>query len=199
MFSSPYLCSFLHLFYVGNMRQDFMVNWGTSVLDASVQKMSGHDVQGAILDRAAAANAERVDHDHDSKGCKIVFQYSIPKGQVESTSVPTISSDGDNHIEESMAHRLQSVGWQVVAIDLPMPLPFAHNRIMAMSRGPFHSWLNAPGRRAVMHLVDTLVGSFENHERLFEPVQLGSSAPSAPVSTSSSETATATSSGVVEG
>jgi hypothetical protein len=151
-----------------------MVNWGTSVLDASVDKMSGNDVHAAIHQRAAVAGAEPIDHDFDSKGCKIAFTYAIP-GREVSDGASSVVSEGDHRVEKQMAERLQSVGWQVVGIDLPMPLPFAHNRIMAMSRGPIHTWMNAPGRRAVLHMVDTLVGTFENHERMFEPVLPGES------------------------
>lgn len=175
------LKAFSKRFLYGNMRQDFMVNWGTSVLDSTVHKIAGQDLQAAILENAEAAGAIPIDDGHDEKGCKIAFTYQIPVGEV---GVPqtfvgdSVGARSDHPIEDEMAGRLRAVGWEVVGIDLPMPLPFAHNRIMAMSRGPVHSWMNAPGRRAVIHLVDTLVGGFDCHERIFEPVLSGNSAPS---------------------
>lgn len=175
------LKSFSKRFLYGNMRQDFMVNWGTSVLDSTVQEIAGNDLQAAILENAEAAGAIPIDDNHDDKGCKIAFTYRIPASDTEipSSSIGTSADTGsDQAIEDEVAARLRAVGWEVVGIDLPMPLPFAHNRIVAMSRGPVHSWINAPGRRAVLHLVDTLMGSFDCHERVFEPVLSGHPAPS---------------------
>lgn len=174
------LKSFSKRYLYGNMRQDFMVNWGTSVLDSSVQKIAGNDLQAAILENAEAAGAIPIDDNHDEKGCKVAFTYKIPVCDTEtslSSLAASVDAQSDHPIEDEIAARLRSVGWEVVGIDLPMPVPFAHNRIMAMSRGPVHSWMNAPGRRAVIHLVDTLVGTFDCHERVFEPVLTGNPAP----------------------
>lgn len=174
------LKSFSKRYLYGNMRQDFMVNWGTSVLDSTVHKIAGNELQAAILENAEAAGAIPIDDDHDAVGCKIAFTYSIPAcdpQESRGSSRASVAGTSERPLEDEIAERLRSVGWEVVAIDLPMPLPFAHNRIMAMSRGPVHTWMNAPGRRAVIHLVDTLAGSFDCHERMFEPVLSGNPAP----------------------
>jgi hypothetical protein len=157
----------------GNLRQDFMVNWGTSVLDASIHGIGGQDLQDVIQARAAAAEAEPIDEECDEKGCKIAFTYTYPLPEQSpgvSGTAAAEAADAERPMERGMASRLQAIGWEVVAIDFPMPLPLAHNRIMAMSRGPIHTRMNAPGRRAVLHLVDTLVGDFDVHVPLFKPV-----------------------------
>lgn len=147
-----------------------MVNYGTATLDHSVQGLGGRDLQNLISERASAANAKAVDPDHDVRGCKVAFSYSYPlPGEEESAGASAGPGDDGTIHEVGMAKRLRSVGWDIVAIDFPMPLPFAHNRIMAMSRGPIHTWMNAPGRRAVLHVVDVLVEHFDSHEALFRP------------------------------
>ena len=47
--------------------------------------------------------------------------------------------------EELMSKRLHAIGWTVVAVDFPLPLPIAHNYIVAMSRNAIHTWMNASG------------------------------------------------------
>ncbi|GAB0496206.1 hypothetical protein MMPV_007518 [Pyropia vietnamensis] len=64
---------------------------------------------------------------------------------------------GSRAEERLMAARLRSVGWTVTVVDFGMPLPFAHNRIIALNRNRLQAWLNAPGRPAVELLVDQLV------------------------------------------
>ena len=69
------------------------------------------------------------------------------------------------HTEEDvMASRLRRIGWTVTCVDFEMPLslPLAHNRVVAMSRNMIHTWMNAPGRRSVHHLVDTLIANAED-------------------------------------
>lgn len=56
-----------------------------------------------------------------------------------------------------MAARLRALGWTVTVVDFGMPLPIAHNRIIALNRNWLQAWLNAPGRPAVELLVDYLV------------------------------------------
>ena len=55
-----------------------------------------------------------------------------------------------------MAARLRALGWTVTVVDFGMPLPVAHNRIIALDRNRVQAWLNAPGRPAVELLVDFL-------------------------------------------
>lgn len=177
----------------GNMRQDFMVNWGSAVADANVQGIGGVELQDAIIARAKSYKARPIDHDFDDKGCKIAFTYTYPRtdqpadnatpqnGQPLRSQSPSSASPNEETsaeetestvppFEEIMSLRLQAAGWQVIAIDFPLALPIAHNRIMAMSRGPIHTWMNASGRRAVHHLVDTLLDHWDDHEPCFSCV-----------------------------
>ncbi|KAA8497730.1 putative lipase [Porphyridium purpureum] len=60
-------------------------------------------------------------------------------------------------LEEFMAARLRAVGWRTVCVDFPVPLPIAHNRIVAMARHPVEGWINSPGQRAVQHMAKELL------------------------------------------
>lgn len=184
-FNLPFISalrSFTKRFMYGNMRQDFMVNWGSSVLDASVQEMGGNDLREVIHARALAARSSVIDSAFDHRGCKVAFSYDYPLPPPPGREAESISSTSDEihkdwnpddsnlTIEEVMAQRLQSMSWKVFAVDFPLPIPIAHNRIVAMSRGPIHSRMNAPGRRVVMHLVDTLLSDYDDHQTLFVPI-----------------------------
>jgi hypothetical protein len=168
-----------------------MVNYGTSVIDASVQGISGSDLFEAIRERAERARSTPVDNEFDDKGCKVAFTYSYPLPQAEEAQRPfkedslpsgpgylaaPPAQEADEacnsiSVEAIMAERLQALEWKVVAIDFPIALPFAHNKIMAMSRTPIHTWMNAAGRRAVLHVVDTLMDHYDTHCSVFQPVK----------------------------
>lgn len=138
-----------------------MVNFGTAVLDHSVNGLGGPDVQNLITTRAAAANAQTVDPAHDGRGCKVAFTYTYPARD-------DAQAGTDDTLEAGMAKRLQALGWDVVAIDFPNLLPITHNMIMANSKNKLFAWMNAPGQRAVLHLVDNLVSHHDSHEPLFQ-------------------------------
>lgn len=161
----------------GNLRQDFMVTWGTSIMDASIQGMSGKDLEEAIRTQLETVQGVPIDDGFDQEHCKVAFSYSYPP-PVEGRSIVGMMGDENGEpnrpppsTESVMASRLQSLAWKLVAIDFPsLPVPIAHNRIMAMSRGKVHTWINQAGRRAVLHLVDNVVGDFGDHQPLFERI-----------------------------
>eukprot|EP00184_Porphyridium_aerugineum_P008177 CAMPEP_0184692702 /NCGR_PEP_ID=MMETSP0313-20130426/1065_1 /TAXON_ID=2792 /ORGANISM="Porphyridium aerugineum, Strain SAG 1380-2" /LENGTH=521 /DNA_ID=CAMNT_0027150551 /DNA_START=550 /DNA_END=2115 /DNA_ORIENTATION=+ len=62
-------------------------------------------------------------------------------------------------LEEKMAGSLRELSWKTVCVDFPLLVPIAHNRIVAMGRHPLEEWMNAPGRRAVQHMVDEILGT----------------------------------------
>lgn len=161
-----------------NLRNDFMVNYGTAALDVDVTAVSGGEVD-RVIDRFAPF---AVDEAYDDKGCKICFRYwddgetRTPHGQLVTSdnSITRARSEGvaprssrEVEEEEQMARRLRKVGWWVIGVDFPLALPIAHNRIVAMSRNVIHTWLNAPGRRVVHHLVDVINEHFDGHSFLF--------------------------------
>lgn len=165
-----------------NTRNDFMVNYGTAALDHSVTEISASDATVAV---ASPRDADIVDLAHDDRGCRVCFTFdyqptAVPMPTVQRVlqSSPTVPTPpGRNSVtqgdeERVMANRLRSVGWSVVAVEFPtaLNLPIAHNRIVAMSRGPIHTWMNAAGRRVVHHLVDTLVCGFDDVTPTFERV-----------------------------
>lgn len=184
-----------------NLRNDFMVNFGTAALDTSVRAISGGEVERIMQARAP----HLIDYDHDDKGCKICFRYwldgkmskikelavkdgekddgdgtdshgegrirnLIPTGlakMVSSSSSSTSSTPSPSDEEEIMAQRLRELGWWVIGVEFPAALPIAHNRIVAMSRNAIHSWMNAPGKRVVHHMVDLIGKRFDGHECMF--------------------------------
>lgn len=149
-----------------NVRQDFMVNYGTAALDTRMKGLNAEDVLREM-------RHEAVDSDYDDRGCKIAFEFSIRErdhGQQPQTGKGNGTGTGEACVEEVMADRLRSVGWKVVGVDFPVGLPITHNRIVAMSRNLIHTWMNMSGRRAVHHLVDTVSRDFEQHNRQFRAV-----------------------------
>jgi hypothetical protein len=165
------------------MSQDFMVNWGTSVMDASVQCFTGNDLLDSIRARGAAANCQRIDRDFDPKGCKVAFSFSYPQREPSAEmeaeqdreveeALPVKKKSDIKTVEEVMAERLQSLGWKVVSIEYVNQIPLSnHNRIVAMSRTPVHTWINATGKRGALHLIDTIVAAFNtDHNPIFDPV-----------------------------
>lgn len=141
-----------------NVRNDFMVNYGTAALDHRVQVMGG----GGWEEVVGNGGGRKVDEGYDERGCRICFETVYEKGAVDG-----MGSGGE---EEVMSRRLKGVGWKVIGVDFPVMVPIAHNRIVAMSRNGLHSWLNASGRRVVHHLVDEVVGGWEEHEPTFKQV-----------------------------
>lgn len=148
------LAAFEERVLYANLRNDFMVNFGTAALDVGVTAVNGAEVERVIRRHAAAA----VDEEYDDKGCKICFRY-WDDGCAAVT--------GAEEAEAGMARRLRRVGWWVIGVDFPLALPIAHNRIVAMSRNAIHTWVNASGRRVVHHLVDVINGHFGAHGGLF--------------------------------
>lgn len=149
-----------------NTKNDFMVNYGTAALDENVTELSASDL-APVLASPRGSDATDVDRAHDDRGCKVCFTFRYETKEESSPRAPVTSGEE----EAEMARRLRDVGWTVVAVEFPVALPIAHNRIVAMSRGPIHTWLNAAGRRVVHHLVDTLVDGFEDITPTFQAVQ----------------------------
>lgn len=139
-----------------NVRNDFMVNYGTAAMDHRIQVLGGADVGQVVSE----TSGDCVDEGYDERGCRICFETKYEEEEWE----------GEGADEEVMARRLKGLGWTVVAVDFPIGLPIAHNRIVAMSRGPVHTWLNASGRRVVHHIVDKFSNEFESHEKTFKAV-----------------------------
>ncbi|CAN8071660.1 unnamed protein product [Agarophyton chilense] len=165
------LCAFDTRTLYANVRNDFMVNYGTAALDADVKQLDG--APAALQRVSEQRNARRIDSRSDARGCHIRFELRYPL-----TPLPPLArgpppqggamddallQDGDA-VERVMARRLRAVGWRVVAVDFPMPAPLAHNRIVAMSRNGVHSWFNAAGRRVVHHLADALCAARQPDE-----------------------------------
>lgn len=162
------LNAFSERWLYANVRNDFMVNYGTAALDHTVQMMDA-DAEQVVREREGTSETvtveERVDEGYDEKGCRICFQIRYEGGEGESGSC------GGMNEEEVMSKRLKKMGWTVVGVDFPLAMPIAHNRIVAMSRNAIHTWINAGGRRVVHHLVDTFSRGFDEHEQRFRQVR----------------------------
>lgn len=65
------LKAFEHRSLYANLRNDFMVNYGTAALDSSVQVLNGSEVD-ALEDKHKEF---QVDEEHDEKGCRICFEF----------------------------------------------------------------------------------------------------------------------------
>lgn len=166
------LKSFSERWLYANVRNDFMVNYGTAALDHTMQGMDTDArtvVQQQQAGREAIAVEERVDEGYDGRGCRICFQLRY-EGKEDGGDGNSVDCAGMNE-EEVMSKRLKKVGWSVVGVDFPLAMPIAHNRIVAMSRNAIHTWINAGGRRVVHHLVDTFSCGFDEHEELFRQVR----------------------------
>lgn len=164
------LGAFSERWIYANVRNDFMVNYGTAALDHTVRMMDA-DAEQVVREKQATMGAgavtvkERVDDGYDEKGCRICFQLRYEGGEEES------GSGGGMNEEEVMSKRLKKMGWTVVGVDFPLAMPIAHNKIVAMSRNAIHTWINAGGRRVVHHLVDTFSCGFIEHEQRFRQVR----------------------------
>eukprot|EP00178_Gracilaria_changii_P003061 TRINITY_DN1448_c0_g1_i1.p3 TRINITY_DN1448_c0_g1~~TRINITY_DN1448_c0_g1_i1.p3 ORF type:complete len:453 (-),score=102.12 TRINITY_DN1448_c0_g1_i1:289-1647(-) len=145
------LAAFRSRLLYANVRNDFMVNYGTAALDAGVKELTGAALQRVLAQHAAKA----VDSEHDERGCQLSFELQYEPSSHAHERASAELSDGDA-VEREMARRLRALGWTVVGVDFPMAAPLAHNRIVAMSRNGVHSWMNAGGRRVVHHLTDAL-------------------------------------------
>ena len=139
------------------------------------------------------ASRAEVDIAHDDQGCSLCYTLEYASSQpieggadsVASTRAQSanVESAADSllrprletqeaqpaQVVRDMARRLRDVGWTVVAVEFPVALPVTHNRIIAMSRGPVHTWMNAAGRRVVHHLVDALLGGGVGEEVAHTP------------------------------
>lgn len=185
-----------------NLRNDFMVNFGTAALDTSIRGLSSGDVE-AIMQ---ARDVHIIDEEHDDKSCKVCFRYWLDGGKVhdktdsaekdedsrandQGSGSKQGHSHGDGHHvenlikhlvptsiskknslpdeEELMARRLRELGWWIIGVEFPSSLPIAHNRIVAMSRNAIHSWMNAPGKRVVHHMVDVIGRRFDEPSYIF--------------------------------
>lgn len=154
-----------------NVRNDFMVNYGTAALDHTVQVLGGPDVERIVGMRGALETAG-VDDDYDDKGCRICFELKYEeevKGEREDEEEED-EQVAEGEEEKVMSRRLKAVGWTVVGVDFPIAMPIAHNRIVAMSRNAMHTWMNAGGRRVVHHLVDAVLKECEEHSPRFQQV-----------------------------
>jgi hypothetical protein len=170
----------------GNVSQDFMVNWGSSVMDASVQGFTGNDLCETIETRVAAVTSQPVqpvDHAFDARGCKVAFMFQYPEGGPGLSDEAKESGNSEEQtVEHTMAARLQRIGWTVFSVDYINQIPLSnHNRIVAMSRTPIHTWINAAGKRGALHLIDTVVSARHvDHVPLFKPVSRAAEEPSQP-------------------
>lgn len=161
------LRAFRERYLYANLRNDFMVNYGTAALDHTVQMVSGPDVEQVVGTQSHAVR-QAVDDDYDEKGCRICFRFQYDEQTAESDATERDIPEGKE--EEFMGNRLKGIGWTVVGVDFPLPVPIAHNRIVAMSRNAIHSWINAGGKRVVHHLVDSFNCGFDEHEPKFRQV-----------------------------
>lgn len=149
------LKAFQHRYLYANTRSDFMVNYGTAVMNETISELSISDTVAAQQDNAV--DYTDVDRSHDDKGCRVCFTLRYP--QIDhADAARALPEPGEE--EKVMAKRLRDVGWKVVAVEFPVALPIAHNRMIAMSRNVIHTWMNQAGRRVVHHLVDTLMDAF---------------------------------------
>ena len=128
------LRAFRHRFLYANVRNDFMVNYGTAALDHTVQAVNASDVEELV----SPPNKHcPVDVDYDEKGCKVCFTFEhMPRKEqrdverrkedehVLLNSAAAAATTPYSH-EELMAQRLRDVGWTVVAIDFPLAMPIA--------------------------------------------------------------------------
>lgn len=186
-----------------NLRNDFMVNFGTAALDTSIRGLSSGEVD-AIMQ---ARDVHIIDEEHDDKSCKVCFRYWLDGSNTQEKEESDVKDDtsrspdqgdsgkhghhhhGDGHhvenlikhlvpssiskknslpdMEELMARRLRELGWWIIGIEFPSSLPIAHNRIVAMSRNAIHSWMNAPGKRVVHHMVDVIGRRFDEPTYIF--------------------------------
>lgn len=111
-----------------NMRNDFMVNYGTAALDPSVQVLSANDIH-EIVNAPHDIDVEHVDVDYDEKGCKVCFTFEYPPN--ENVHQQQDEQDSKNAqpenipAEKLMADRLKAIGWTVVAVDFPLAMPIA--------------------------------------------------------------------------
>ncbi len=160
------LKAFQRRYLYANTRSDFMVNYGTAVMNENISELSISDTVAAQPE--TAVDYVDIDRSHDDKGCKICFTLRYPEVDHRDAAM-VLPEPGEE--EKVMAKRLRDVGWQVVAVEFPTTLPIAHNRMIAMSRNPIHSWMNQAGRRVVHHLVDTLMDAFPDaHQPTFQKV-----------------------------
>lgn len=187
-----------------NLRNDFMVNFGTAALDTSIRGLSSGEVD-AIMQ---ARDVHVIDEEHDDKSCKVCFRYWLDGSKTQEKEDNNSKDDasrsldhedsssgkhghhhGDGHHvenlikhlvsssiskrnslpdeEELMARRLRELGWWIIGVEFPSSLPIAHNRIVAMSRNAIHSWMNAPGKRVVHHMVDVIGRRFDEPSYIF--------------------------------
>lgn len=108
-----------------NVRNDFMVNYGTAALDHTVQAVGAGDVADIAVP-PDGLTFEDIDVDYDEKGCKICFSFQYPS-RSDQTITPTdpVAERAAGDEEELMCQRLKAVGWTVVAIDFPLAVPIA--------------------------------------------------------------------------
>lgn len=187
------LASFRDRFIYANTKGDFMVNFGSSALDPDVPEINmPHRMpsvsEGSLVQRfVRSSSMVTLDLAHDERGCRILYTEKYVPNSVTLRNTPGNGvpiGDGnssktrarvtpDDAVRE-MAARLRSLKWTVIAVEFPVNIPVAHNRIMAMSRGAFHTWMNAAGRRVVHHLVDSLLEGVctgdDMHQRTFRAV-----------------------------
>eukprot|EP00172_Hildenbrandia_rubra_P003744 Plantae.Rhodophyta-Hildenbrandia_rubra.ctg6375.p1 GENE.Plantae.Rhodophyta-Hildenbrandia_rubra.ctg6375~~Plantae.Rhodophyta-Hildenbrandia_rubra.ctg6375.p1 ORF type:complete len:409 (+),score=72.52 Plantae.Rhodophyta-Hildenbrandia_rubra.ctg6375:157-1227(+) len=148
----------------GNTRGDAMVPYGTATLNPANRSTNLHPL-------TLPHGAKEIDMRPDEMGSRVWFTYEYAKDSSSIATLGMISDEKDAQNEEVlMATRLRSIGWKVTCVDFEMPfwLPINHNKVVAMSRNMIHTWINAPGRRIVHHLVDNLI--FNSEDPMFNRV-----------------------------
>lgn len=139
-----------------NVSKDFMVNYGTAALEEGTRELMAEKGGGG----------DEMDSGFDEKGCRVVFCKAVVR---EGGGAGGGAGGGVGRLGE-MGGRLRDVGWMVVGVEFQGAGPISHNRIVAMSRTPFHSWLNGCGKRVVHLLVDQMCEHFDQHQQLFAKV-----------------------------
>ncbi|KAJ8905180.1 hypothetical protein NDN08_001689 [Rhodosorus marinus] len=137
------LKSFQKRVLYGNVQNDFMVSFGTAVLDPNIV--------GLKANVTPPADAEIIDHEEDNLGCRVWFS-SKP------TTDDALAIGHGDSFEEVMSRRLRSIGWETVGVHFDGIFPAAHNLIIAKMRHEFE-WVlfTRCGSRSVHHIVQRIL------------------------------------------
>jgi len=153
------LSAFRKRILYGNAQNDFVVPFGTATLQPNLQDLRLGD------SFKPPSNAEIIDESHNIHGCRVWYEHDLEVYEPENNATETESA------EIKISRQLRQLSWHVVAIDFPLQLPIAHNRIISLSRSRIESWLNSPGLRAVQHIVSTSLGIRDDSMRSSKPEQ----------------------------
>jgi len=173
------LKSFEQRVLYANAQNDFLVPFGTAALIPKVRHLYLHPAL------SPPSEHQELEPKHDRNGVRIWFEHLFSKAdnfnaekhqhwwkldfvdeESEDLMDLNISNNPSSELtiprrknteEEIIAFRLRDFTWRLICIDFRMALPFAHNRILAVSRNLFFRWMNWPGERVVEHIADLLI------------------------------------------